>query len=79
MASGTQVSREFITTDVDCSDYMNAAQRSIECYRSQWTPELMRRVRSICELERGHVLLRLEAYSTTAVSRLPESDIFEGL
>jgi LmbE family N-acetylglucosaminyl deacetylase len=77
-ASETQVSREFITTDVDCGDYLNAAQRSIECYRSQWTPELMGRVRSICALEHGHILLRL-AYSTTAVSHLPERDIFEGL
>jgi LmbE family N-acetylglucosaminyl deacetylase len=77
-ASETRVSREFITTDVDCSDYMNAAQRAIECYRSQWTPELMRRVRSICELQHGHVLLRL-AYSTIAVWRLPKRDIFEGL
>jgi LmbE family N-acetylglucosaminyl deacetylase len=77
-ASETRVSREFITTDVDCSDYLNAAQRSIECYRSQWTPELMRRVRRICELEHGHVLLRL-AYSTIAVSLFPERDIFEGL
>ena len=77
-AAGTRVSREFITTEIDCSEYLNAAQKSIECYRSQWTPELMRRVRRICELEHGHVLLRL-AYSTVEIAGSPETDIFEGL
>jgi LmbE family N-acetylglucosaminyl deacetylase len=76
-ASETRVSREFITTDVDCSEYVEAAQRSIECYRSQWTPELMRRIPDITRLEHGHVHLRL-AYSTVT-SRVPETDIFDGL
>jgi LmbE family N-acetylglucosaminyl deacetylase len=76
-ASETRVSREFITTDIDCGNYVEAAQRSIECYRSQWTPDLMRRIHTILAIDRGHVLLRL-AYSTVT-SRLPETDIFEGL
>ena len=77
-AAGTRVSREFITTDIDCSEYLSAAQQAIECYRSQWTPDLMRKVRRICEAEQGHVPLRL-AYSTVASSGSPERDIFAGL
>jgi LmbE family N-acetylglucosaminyl deacetylase len=76
-ASETRVSREFITTDIDCGKYLDVAHRSIECYRSQWTPELIRRIQTNSAFERGHVLLRL-AYSTVT-SRLPEADIFEGL
>jgi LmbE family N-acetylglucosaminyl deacetylase len=77
LAAETRVSREFITTDVDCGKYLEAAHRAIECYRSQWTPELMRRIQTIPAFEQGHVLLRL-AYSTVP-PHLPETDIFEGL
>ena len=77
-ASDTRVSPEFITTKVECSEYLHGAQKAIECYRSQWTPELMRRVRGICEAEHGYVLLRL-AYSTVTLAGRPETDIFAGL
>lgn len=76
-AAETRVSREFITTDIDCGNYLEAAQRAIECYRSQWTPELMRRIQTISAFDQGHVLLRL-AYSTVS-PHLPETDIFESL
>jgi LmbE family N-acetylglucosaminyl deacetylase len=75
-AAETRVSREFITTDIDCSEYLEASQRSIECYWSQWTPELMRRIQTVAACERGHILLRL-AYSTVP-THFPETDIFEG-
>jgi LmbE family N-acetylglucosaminyl deacetylase len=77
-APETRVSREFITTEVDCSAFIAAAQRSIECYRSQWTPELIERVRRICEVQPGQVLLRL-AYRRTAPPLEHETDIFQGL
>lgn len=76
-ASGTRVSREFITTEIDCSAYVKAAQQAIECHRSQWTPELTRQIQAACEIEQTHVLLRL-AYNTVT-ARFPETDIFEGL
>lgn len=77
-AAETRVSREFITAEVDCSAFVAAAQRSIECYRSQWTPELMQRVRRIFEVRHGQVLLRL-AYQTAGLPQAPETDIFGGL
>ncbi len=77
-ATGTRVSREFITTDVDCTPYLPAANAAIGCHRSQFTPELMGKVRSLCEAEYGHVFLRL-AYSTAAPVPLPETGIFTGL
>jgi LmbE family N-acetylglucosaminyl deacetylase len=77
-ATGTRVSREFITTDVDCTSYLPAANAAVECHRSQFTPELMGKVRSLCEAEHGHVFLRL-AYSTAAPVPLPETGIFGGL
>jgi LmbE family N-acetylglucosaminyl deacetylase len=76
-APETRVSREFITTEIDCARYLEAAQRAVECYCSQWPPDLMRRIRNISAFEQGHVLLRL-AYSTVP-SHFPETDIFEGL
>jgi LmbE family N-acetylglucosaminyl deacetylase len=76
-AAETRVSLEFITTEIDCRKYLESAHRAIECYRSQWTPELMRRIQTIVAFERGHVPLRL-AYSTIA-PHFPETDIFEGL
>jgi LmbE family N-acetylglucosaminyl deacetylase len=77
-AAETRVSREFITTDIDCGAHREAAERAIECYRSQWTPELMAKVRGICEAEHGHVLLRL-AYSTAWSPDVIETDVFSGL
>jgi len=77
-AGDTRVSREFTTTEVDCSEYLCAAQEAIECYRSQWTPEVMLRVRGICEAAHGQVPLRL-AYSTVALVTSLETDIFAGL
>lgn len=77
-AASTSVSREFITTDIDCSGYLTAAHRAIECHRSQWNPGMMARVRHAYDAERGHILLRL-SYSTVATGELPETDLFAGL
>ncbi len=77
-ASGTRVSREFITTDVDCTAYLPAADAAIECHRSQWTPKMMDKVRNLCAAEYGHVFLRL-AYSTAVPVPGPETGIFAGL
>ena len=76
-ASSTSVSREFITTDIDCTAYVAPAHRAIDCHRSQFNAEMMPRVHGMYDAERGHVLLRL-AYSTVA-TRFPETDIFAGL
>ena len=76
-ATGTRVSREFVTTDVDCAAYLPAAREAIGCHRSQFAPEMMERVRTMAGAECGHVLLRL-AYSTVAAAGL-ETDVFEGL
>jgi LmbE family N-acetylglucosaminyl deacetylase len=77
-AAETRVGREFIATEVDCSPFVASAQKAIECYGSQWTSELMCRVRAICGFDQGQVLLRL-AYSTVAVYAFPETDVFAGL
>ena len=76
-AKSTSVSREFVTTDIDCGAYLPAAHRAIDCHRSQFDPEMMSRVHRMYDAERGHVLLRL-AYSTVATA-LPETDVFAGL
>ena len=74
----TRVSREFLTTTVDCTAYLEATQRAIACYRSQWTPEVMQKIRRMTERGRGHIELRL-AYPAGEVPSVPEADIFAGL
>jgi LmbE family N-acetylglucosaminyl deacetylase len=76
-AASTSVSREFITTHVDCRAYVPAAHRAIDCHRSQWSAEIASRVHGMHDAESGHVLLRL-AYSSVATA-FPETDLFAGL
>jgi LmbE family N-acetylglucosaminyl deacetylase len=74
------VSDDFITTEIDCREYLAPALKAIQCHRSQWLPERMLEVHEMYKrIFDGRVFLRL------ALSRLParnggrETSIFEGL
>jgi LmbE family N-acetylglucosaminyl deacetylase len=77
-AAHTRVSREFITTDVDCSAYVPVAEKAIACHRSQWTPESIGKITSLYDASRGRIYLRL-AYSTGAQADSIEADVFAGI
>jgi LmbE family N-acetylglucosaminyl deacetylase len=74
------VSDEFVTTEIDCREYLAPALAAIRCHKTQWTPERMAEVHGMYErVFEGRVFLRL------AMSRVPvrrdsrEGSIFEGL
>jgi len=74
----TRVSREFITTDVDCNGHVHTAEKAVACHQSQWTPEAIRMVNRLFEAAGGHIFLRL-AYGTANPASALETDIFTGL
>jgi len=75
---GTRVSREFITTRIDCSEYLAAAAQAVECHWSQFSPETMQRVRRTSGILGRDLPLRL-AYSSVQGTGRPETGVFEGL
>ncbi|HEY1203530.1 MAG: PIG-L family deacetylase [Bryobacteraceae bacterium] len=74
------LSDEFVTTEIDCREYLAPALAAIQCHKTQWQPERMLEVHRMYErMFDGRVYLRL------AVSRVPsrhdgrEASLFEGL
>lgn len=75
---GRQVSDEFVTTEIKCSNDLKGAKGAVECHKSQWTPEQMTKMLSGEETRQGTVSLRL-ALSTVGFSPARENSIFERL
>ena len=74
------MSDEFVTTEVDCREYLGPALAAIQCHKTQWRAERMSEVHGMYErVFEGRAFLRL------AMSRVParregrETSIFEGL
>jgi hypothetical protein len=75
MARGRRVSDQFITTEVNASSGLKAAQAAIECHKSQWTPQQMAGMAKLAEAW-SRVSLRL-ALSTVGMAQGKELDVFE--
>jgi LmbE family N-acetylglucosaminyl deacetylase len=73
------VSDTFLTTEVDCRDYLEQGFRAFECHKTQWAPK---RVGELKEYYRnvlgGRAYLRL-ALSLVPFPRARESSVFDGL
>jgi LmbE family N-acetylglucosaminyl deacetylase len=73
------VSDIFITTEVDCREFLEAGLRAIECHRSQFAPERMRQFKEMnSRVFRDRISLRL-ALSTAPVPNAREESILTGL
>lgn len=73
------VSDRFITTEVDCREYLEAGLRAIECHRSQFSPERMQQFKEMnSRVFRDRVSLRL-ALSTVPAPNGRENSILDGL
>jgi LmbE family N-acetylglucosaminyl deacetylase len=73
------VSDRFITTAVDCRDYLEFAADAVQEHKTQWTPEQMKQLIALGETALdGHVYLRL-ALSVEPTEISQEDDILEGL
>jgi LmbE family N-acetylglucosaminyl deacetylase len=73
------VSDVFITTEVDCQDYVEAGLRAIECHKTQWEPERMKQMKDMyTRVFGGRAFLRL-ALSMVPHSNGRETSILAGL
>jgi LmbE family N-acetylglucosaminyl deacetylase len=73
------VSDAFITTEVDCREYVEAGLRAIECHRSQFAPERMAQFKEMnSRFFRDRISLRL-ALSTVPPPNGREDSILRGL
>jgi LmbE family N-acetylglucosaminyl deacetylase len=74
------VSDEFVTTEIDCREYLGPALAAIQCHKTQWRAERMLKVHGMYErVFGGRAFLRL-AMSRVATRREGrEPSIFEGL
>ncbi|MCL4402788.1 MAG: PIG-L family deacetylase [Acidobacteria bacterium] len=73
------VSETFITTEVDCCNFLEAAYAAIRCHKTQWSPERMAQLHQMhANVLEGKVFLRL-AISAVPYPPRRESSIFEGL
>jgi LmbE family N-acetylglucosaminyl deacetylase len=69
----------FLTTEIDGKAHLEAARKSLECHKTQYTPEEMKQMFAIqSEVMDGRVYLRL-ALGERPAPRTRERDIFEGL
>ncbi len=73
------VDDRFITTEIDCTETLEAGLRAIHCHRTQWRPERMEQLKAFYGgLLGGKTYLRL-ALTTAGWPRERERCLFEGL
>jgi len=74
------VSDEFITTEIDCRQYLGPALAAIQCHKTQWRPERMLEVHGMYErVFGGRAFLRLAMSRVARRGEGRETSIFEGL
>ncbi len=70
---------DFVTTAVEASEYTEPAYHSMQCHKTQWTPDRVKRNRAVMEkIFEGKVFLRL-ALTDLPFPKKRESDILAGL
>lgn len=74
------VSDEFITTEVDCREYLAAGLSSIQCHKSQWRAARMLEVHGMYDrVFLGRAYLRLALSRVRIRTEGREESVFEGL
>ena len=73
------VDNSFITTIIPAKDGLTAAALAVDCYKSQYTPEVMKGLNNLMEkVLGGNIYLRL-ALSQNRRSAEVEHDLFVGI
>lgn len=73
------VSDAFITTEVDCHEFLESGMRAIQCHKTQWGPERMRLIEDMyARVFGGRAFLRLALSSAPHPNRR-ETSILAGL
>ncbi len=74
------VSDNFVTTEIDCREYLAPALAAIQCHKTQWRPERMLEVHGMYErVFEGRVYLRLAMSQVPLPRHGRETSIFDGL
>jgi hypothetical protein len=73
------VDDDYITTIIPAKDGLAAAARGVECYKSQYTPEVMKAFNDMMErVVKGNIYLRLALPQIRCPAEV-EHDLFMGI